>query len=130
MTRRRCISGYPTPKYSLVQGYNDNSGLGPILAHHLASEADHGQILVLVMNELGDHQMENYFEESHDGNGGMVCQDETTTAALDNAFHWMDIYHRRSFNRVGGKYIPRKNESTCAIRVARTAFFKVRVGVG
>merc|ERR1719174_160200 len=43
-------------------GYNDNSGLGPILAQYLHDDADQAQILVLVINQFGDHQMNMYFD--------------------------------------------------------------------
>ena len=62
---------------SLDQGYNDNSGLAPILANYLQSESDEGQVLVLVINQLGDNQMETYFNNpSGSNNGGMLCEDE------------------------------------------------------
>lgn len=106
------------------QGYTDNSGLAPLLATHLASGETHGRILVLVMNQLGDHQMETYFERSG-GDGGLLCQHETSKPSFDETYNEMDIIHRKAFAHVKGTYIPRENESTCAIRVARSVFFKV-----
>ena len=108
-----------------MQGYNDNSGLAPILADYLASGSDHGQILVLVINQLGDHQMETYFQYSP-GGWGMICEDETTSAKLGDAFKKMDKIHEHSFETVGGEYVPQKDEYTCAIRLPRAVFFEVR----
>ena len=56
---------------SCAQGYNDNSGLGPILADYLQDDSDQGQILVLMINKF-DHQMNEYFSSTH-GGGGMMC---------------------------------------------------------
>ena len=115
----------------------DNSGLGSILAEYLASGSDHGQILVLVMNKLGDHQMETYFEYSA-GEGGQFCWDETMGTESDDEYQEMTLIHKKAMAAVGGKYIPAKHEPPvndkfpgdhnrpCAIRLARHAFFKVR----
>lgn len=104
-------------------GYNDNSGLGPILADYLESESDQGQILVLVINQLGDHQMETYFNTSGN-NGGMMCENERTDAKMDEVFRTMDAIHQNSFQAIGGEYIKQEHESTCAIRLPRTLFFE------
>ena len=105
-----------------MQGYNDNSGLGPILANYL-NQSDPGQIIALVINELGDHQMETYFRSTDDTYGGMICRDEPD---MDDIFDTMDGIHRKSFEDLGGKYIPRdENETTCAIRLPPNRFFEV-----
>jgi len=105
-----------------VQGYNDNSGLGPILANYL-NQSDPGQILALVINELGDHQMETYFRSTDDSYGGMICRDEPD---MDDLFNTMDVIHRKSFEDLGGKYMPRdENETSCAIRLPPNRFFEV-----
>ena len=105
-----------------MQGYNDNNGLGPILANYL-NQSDPGQILALVINELGDHQMETYFRSTDDSYGGMICRDEPD---MDDLFNTMDDIHRKSFEDLGGKYIPRdENETTCAIRLPPNRFFVV-----
>ena len=107
-----------------MQGYNDNSGLGPILANYL-NQSDPGQILALVINELGDHQMETYFRSTDDSYGGMICRDEPD---MDDLFDTMDGIHRKSFEDLGGEYIDRdENETTCAIRLPPNRFFKVSI---
>lgn len=109
-----------------TQGYNDNSGLGPILARYLQDESGTGQILVLVINELGDHQMERYFT-STDNSGGMICEGQ---ASMEHVFKMMNKTYQKSFQKVGGKYKARdENEKTCAIRLPPTVFFKVRIRV-
>ena len=80
--------------------------------------------MVLVINELGDHQMETYFEVTAEV-GGMFCQEEYSK--WDSLFDEMNRTNRQSVEEVGGEYIPQKNESICAIRVAQNAFFKVCV---
>ena len=104
------------------QGYNDNSGLGPILAKYLEEESDQGQILALVINRLGDHQMETYFRSTDDSNGGMICEGE---ASMDDVFDTMKDIHQNSFQELGGEYIRRENENTCAIRLPPNRFFEV-----
>ena len=105
-----------------AQGYNDNSGLGPILAQYLQNESEEGQILVLVINELGDHQMETYFH-STDDSGGMICEGQ---ASMHSVFKTMNECYQKSFHDIGGKYDARdENEKTCVIRLAPTMFFKV-----
>ena len=105
-----------------MQGYNDNSGLGPILANYL-NQSDQGQILVLIINELGDHQMETYFRSTDDDNGGFMCQ---VKSGMDDTFKKMEEIHRKSFEELGGEYIRRdKNEKTCAIRLPAHKFFEV-----
>jgi len=106
-------------------GYNDNSGLGPILGHYLNSTSDSAQVLVLVMNAQGDHQMETYFNNpSGNNNGGMFCEGEQTGPKMQQAFRKIDAIHNNSFKATGGKYVKQDHESTCAIRLARTLFFK------
>ena len=112
---------------SRAQGYTDNSGLGPILAQYLRDDADHGQILVLIANALGDHQMETYFN-STDNTGGMLCEGEKYDASAEKVFDTMEEIHHKSFRDVGGEFIKRDaNEKTCAIRLPPSVFFEVLV---
>ena len=113
------------PRCPHSQGYNDNSGLGPILAKYLEGESDQGQILALVINELGDHQMETYFRSTDDSNGGMICEGE---AGMDDVFDKMKDIHKESFQELGGAYSPREKETTCAIRLPPNRFFEVTFG--
>ena len=77
---------------------------------------------MLVINELGDHQMETYFN-STDNSGGMMCEGQ---ASMDDVFKTMEKHHEKSFENIGGKYVPRdEEEKTCAIRLAPAVFFKV-----
>ena len=109
------------------QGYNDNSGLGPILARYLEDESKEGQILVLIMNALGDHQMEMYFN-SNDESDGMMCEGE---AILNDVFKTMNKTYQKSFQDIGGQYKARReNEKTCAIRLPSAVFFEVWIGLG
>ena len=109
-----------------MQGYNDNSGLGPILAHYLNSTSNEAQVLVLIMNEQGDHQMQTYFNNPAGmNNGGMFCEDETTGSKMRNVFRKIDANYNNSFKATGGEYVKQEHEATCAIRVPRTLFFKV-----
>ena len=111
----------------VAQGYNDNSGLGPILADYLQSESKEAQILVSVMNALGDNQMETYFNNPDgNNNGGMMCGDNNTDTKMGKVFRTMDSIYRHSFESIGGKYVKQEHERTCAIRLARTLFFEVR----
>ena len=108
------------------QGYNDNSGLAPILSNYLESESDEGQVLVLVINQLGDNQMETYFRNpSGNNNGGMLCENERTDAKMEKVFRKMDGIHNKSFRAIGGEYVKQEHERTCAIRLPRTLFFEV-----
>ena len=69
---------------NVFQGYTDNSGLGPILAEYLQDEsANDAQIFVSVINQLGDHQMETYFNSTGGSNGGMMCAHEYTDKGTD-----------------------------------------------
>ena len=81
-----------------MQGYNDNSGLGPILADYLEDDSDQGQILVLVINQMGDNtQMKNYFAAT-ENDGGMMCEGEV---GMDDVFSTMKDIHRKSFQDLG-----------------------------
>ena len=40
--------------------------------------ANNAQIFVLIINKLGDHQMESYFDSTGGRNGGMLCDHEIT----------------------------------------------------
>ena len=113
--------------WSLVQGYNDNSGLGPILGNYLNSTSDKGQALVLIMNQLGDNQMETYFKNpSGNNNDGIVCEDERTDENMHWAFRKLDAIYSKSFKAIGGEYEQQPDEKTCVIRLPRTLFFAVR----
>ena len=102
-----------------AQGYTDNSGLGPILAEYLKNASAKGHVTVLVSNQLGDHQMETYFE-STPNDGGMICDDGKGTH-----FHKVKEIQQRWFQDLGGGYLEREGEKTCAIRLASAVFFKV-----
>ena len=66
--------------------------------------------------------METYFN-SNDNSGGIMCEREASTASVFSA---MKKFREKSFQDIGGKYIPRdEHEKTCAIRVAPRVFFKV-----
>ena len=81
---------------------------------------------MLIINALGDHQMETYFNSS-DNSGGMICEGE---ASMDAVFNTIENIHEKSFESIGGNYNARDNdEKTCAIRLPPTVFFKVIVGV-
>ena len=121
-----CVSSVCHSRCPHSQGYNDNSGLGPILAKYLEDESDQGQILALVINQLGDHQMETYFRSTDDSNGGMICEGE---AGMDDVFGKMKDIHKDTFQALGGAYSPRdENETTCAIRLPPNTFFEVAFG--
>ena len=93
------------------------------MAQYLADESDQGQILVLVINEIGDHQMNAYFRPIDGAHGGMICEGG---AGMDDVFDTMKEIHRNSFQELGGEYIPRdEDEKTCAIRLPPNIFFKV-----
>ena len=109
-----------------AQGYTDNIGLGPIISRHLEHKYNEGQVLVLMINQLGDHQMETYFN-STDNSGGMVCEGE---ASMEDVFTTIKESHEESFQDIGGNYSARdKNEKTCAIRLPPHVFFKVLFGL-
>lgn len=87
------------------------------------------------MNELGDHQMETYFQDSA-GGGGLFCWDDTMSPESDDVFREMTEVHRLAMKAVGGQYIPQNHEQAyglyprghkrpCAIRLARNIFFEV-----
>ena len=68
-----------------AQGYNDNSGLGPIVAQYLQDKSDQGQILILIINQLGDYQMKAYFK-STENIDGMMCEGEANMDKVFNMF--------------------------------------------
>ena len=110
-----------------MQGYNDNSGLGPILGNYLNSTSDKGQALVLIMNQLGDNQMETYFKNpSGNSNYGLMCEDERMDAKMHWVFRKLDAMYKNSFKAIGGEYEQQADERTCVIRLPRTLFFAVR----
>ena len=77
--------------------------------------------MVLVINELGDHQMETYFRSTDDSSGGMICGDGSR---IDGPFDEMEKIHQKSFQQLGGEYI-RRDKKTCAIRLSPNEFFEV-----
>ena len=110
------------------QGYNDNSGLGILLSQYLQSDSNQAQILVLVVNELGDHQIRTYFN-AVENTAGMVCDEGEV--GMEELFTKIKVIHRKSFTDVGGEYIERgRTEKTCAIRLASNVFFEVHTGRG
>ena len=111
---------------SVAQGYNDNSGLAPALTNFLQDESDHGQILILLLNSMGDNQMESYFAGG--GGGGMMCEGDISGAQFDSVFQRIYDRYQASFETIGGKYIKSIHEKhkTCSIRLADTVFFEVR----
>ena len=112
--------------HAIVQGYNDNSGLGPILGHYLNSTSDAAQVLVLIMNQQGDHQMETYFDNpSGNNNGGMFCKDERMSGEMQDTFGKINDIYSNSFKAIGGEYVLQDHENICAIRLPRTLFFEV-----
>ena len=66
--------------------------------------------------------METYFRSTDDSNGGMICEGE---ASMDDVFDKMKDIHQESFQELGGEYIRRRNETTCAIRLPPNTFFEV-----
>ena len=73
--------------------------------------------------------METYFRSTEESYGGMICRGET---GMDDMFDTMDGIHQRSFEDIGGQYIPRdEKETTCAIRLPSNRFFEVSFyGIG
>ena len=127
LTQRSPLPAMNQHHWSLVQGYNDNSGLGPIVGNYLDSTSDEAQVLVLVMNQLGDNQMETYFKNpSGNNNGGLMCEDENTDPKMYEVFRKVDAIYNQSFKAIGGEYVQPVDERTCVIRVPRTLFFAVR----
>lgn len=80
-----------------------------------------GQILVLIINQLGDHQMRMYFN-STDTDAGLVCEEQVGT---DGVFSTIKDIHRKSIENLGGEYRA-GDAQTCAIPLAQTKFFEVR----
>ena len=72
--------------------------------------------------------METYFE-STPNDGGMICKDGE---GMEEQFDKIKEIHQRSFQDVGGDFIPRDGENICSIRLASAVFFKVlpRQGLG
>lgn len=104
-------------------GYNDNSGLAPILSKVIADDAAHARILVLIINQRDDHQMEKYFR-GNEGYGGMFCDRDKPGSNFDSAFKEIEGVYNKSFEDIGGKYIRGKNEDNCVVRVPHTVFFE------
>ena len=65
--------------------------------------------------------METYFE-STPNDGGMICKDGD---GMEEQFNKIKKIHQRSFQEVGGEFIPRDGEKVCSIRLASAVFFKV-----
>ena len=66
--------------------------------------------------------METYFRSTEQSNGGIICEGE---AGMDDVFGKMKDIHQKSFQELGGEYIRRGNETTCAIRLPPNTFFEV-----
>merc|ERR1712072_1066172 len=49
---------------------------------------------------------------------------QTTNGKTNRVFRTMESIHQTSFEAIGGQFAPREHESTCAIRLAPTLFFK------
>ena len=82
---------------------------------------------MLVINEMGDHQMRMYFSAT-DQPGGMICEEE---GGADKAvFSKMKDIHQKSFKDVNGTFVEREGEKICAIPLAHTAFFQVVLFLG
>ena len=78
---------------------------------------------MLIINALGDHQMQSYFN-STDNTGGMMCDGEG--GMDDDVFNTIKGIQQKSFHELGGEYRERdENEKTCAIRLPPTVFFEV-----
>ena len=67
--------------------------------------------------------METYFE-STPNDGGMFCKDGED---MEEQFDKIEEIHQRSFQDVGGEFIPRDGEKVCSIRLASAVFFKVMI---
>ena len=62
----------PRSLCSHAQGLNENVGLTPIISNYLQDDsATSAQVLVLIINSLGDNQMELYFNHEGDETGGL-----------------------------------------------------------
>ena len=72
------------------------------------------------MNELDD-QMKDYFNSS-DRNYGMMCEAE---GREEEAFSKIKETYEKTFTDVGGTYVERDGEKTCALRLASANFFEV-----
>ena len=81
---------------------------------------------MLIINQLGDHQMRMYFNAT-DNPGGLICEPEVNPDK--KVFRKMKNIHKKSFEDINGTYIEREGEKTCAIRLPHTAFFEVLSGV-
>ena len=109
-----------------LQAYSDNSGVGALLSQYLQDTSERGQLLTLIINELGDHQMTLYFN-SDGSTGGMACEGEG--GMDDEVFKRIKDIHRKSFEELGGEYIERDDEKTCAVRMPSIVFFEVPPGL-
>ena len=77
---------------------------------------------MLISNELGDNQLDTYFEYS-DHDGSMICEEKGKEEIFDKI---KKIQHK-SFENIGGTYIERNGEKTCVIRLSTAVFFKVTI---
>ena len=99
-----------------------------MLAEYLQSDCVQGQILMFLINQLGDHPMELYFKNVAGAKGGGYgCDDEIMGTHMDEIFQQIDARYRESFRANGGEYIEQEHEKkrTCAIRLPNTVFFEV-----
>ena len=75
---------------------------------------------MLISNELGDNQLDTYFEYS-DHDGSMICEEK----GKEHIFDKIKQIQQKAFENIGGKYMERDGEKTCVIRLATAVFFKV-----
>ena len=86
----------PRSLYSHAQGLNENSGLTPIVSNYLQDDsATSAQVLVLIINSLGDNQMELYFNHAGDETGGLMCEGVLEGDNTHEAFEKMDDIYKK-----------------------------------
>ena len=117
----------PRSLCSHAQGLNENSGLTPIISNYLQDDsATSAQVLVLIINSLGDYQMELYFNHEGEETGGLMCEGVLAGDNTHKAYEKIDKIYEKSFLHIAGQYKKQEREKTCPIRLAPITFFKVR----
>lgn len=81
---------------------------------------------MLIINSLGDNQMELYFNHEGDETGGLMCEGYLQGDDSHEGFAKIDEIYEKSFEEIAGKYTKKSGEKTCSIRLAPSLFFKVR----
>merc|ERR1711918_32070 len=104
-------------------GANDNNGLGPIIANYLDSGSEHGQILVLLINQLGDHQVELHFRGDKKFHG-YGCETEFAGSSFSTVFDKVEANYKQSFEDFGGVHTLHEHEPVCALRFPNAVFFE------